>query len=73
MTAKLRNAILVAWSCSLQERLLSESVAQVVDGNCFLVNGQLGEEMLPFNIYICPKCERIELFADEEAKRRLLH
>jgi hypothetical protein len=33
---------------------------------------ELGEEMLPLYIYLCPKCGRIELFANEETKRRLL-
>lgn len=28
---------------------------------------ELGEEMLPFHVYICPKCGKVELFADEEA------
>ena len=33
---------------------------------------ELGEEMLPFYIYVCPNCGKVELFADEETKRRLL-
>ena len=33
---------------------------------------ELGESMIPLNIYVCPQCGRIELFADEETKRRLL-
>jgi hypothetical protein len=28
--------------------------------------------MIPLDIYVCPKCGRIGLFADEETKRRLL-
>lgn len=33
---------------------------------------ELGEAMFPLRIYVCPKCGRIDLFADEETKRRLL-
>ncbi len=33
---------------------------------------ELGESMIPLNIYVCPKCGRIELFADEGTKERLL-
>jgi predicted RNA-binding Zn-ribbon protein involved in translation (DUF1610 family) len=27
---------------------------------------ELGEEMLAFNVYICPSCGRVELFGDEK-------
>jgi hypothetical protein len=33
---------------------------------------ELGETMIPMYIYVCPDCGRIELFADEETKQRLL-
>jgi hypothetical protein len=33
---------------------------------------ELGESMIPLNIYVCPQCGKIELFADEETKGRLL-
>jgi predicted RNA-binding Zn-ribbon protein involved in translation (DUF1610 family) len=33
---------------------------------------ELGEEMLPLDVYLCPKCGRVELFADEKAKEYLL-
>jgi predicted RNA-binding Zn-ribbon protein involved in translation (DUF1610 family) len=33
---------------------------------------ELGESMIPLDIYVCPQCGRIELFADEETKKRLL-
>jgi predicted RNA-binding Zn-ribbon protein involved in translation (DUF1610 family) len=33
---------------------------------------ELGESMIPLNIYVCPECGRIDLFADEETKKRLL-
>lgn len=33
---------------------------------------ELGEGMIPLYIYVCPKCGRIELFAEEETKQRLL-
>lgn len=33
---------------------------------------ELGEDLLPFYIYVCPACGKIELFADEKTKQRLL-
>lgn len=33
---------------------------------------ELGEKMLPLNFYVCPKCGRINLFADEKTKQFLL-
>jgi predicted RNA-binding Zn-ribbon protein involved in translation (DUF1610 family) len=33
---------------------------------------ELGESMIPLEVYVCPKCGRIELFADEETKQHLL-
>lgn len=33
---------------------------------------ELGESMIPLNIYVCPQCGRIQFYADEETKRRLL-
>jgi hypothetical protein len=33
---------------------------------------ELGESMIPLEVYVCPECGRIELFADEETKQRLL-
>ena len=33
---------------------------------------ELGEKMLPFYIYVCPKCGKIELFADEKTKNKLI-
>ena len=33
---------------------------------------ELGEEMLSFDVYLCPKCGRIKLFANEKAKQYLL-
>jgi len=33
---------------------------------------ELGENMIPLCIYVCPQCGRIELFADEGTKQRLL-
>ena len=33
---------------------------------------ELGEKMIPFYIYVCPKCGKIELFADEKTKNKLL-
>jgi predicted RNA-binding Zn-ribbon protein involved in translation (DUF1610 family) len=34
--------------------------------------GELGEEMLNFNVYVCPSCGEIRLSVDEKTKRRLL-
>ncbi len=39
-----RNAILVTQRCILQENILLECVAQVVDGNCFSENGPNSEK-----------------------------
>jgi predicted RNA-binding Zn-ribbon protein involved in translation (DUF1610 family) len=33
---------------------------------------ELGEEMLSFDVYVCPKCGEVKLFADEKAKVSLL-
>jgi hypothetical protein len=33
---------------------------------------ELGESMIPLDIYVCPQCARIESFADEETKKCLL-
>jgi len=33
---------------------------------------ELGESMIPLEVYVCPQCGRIGLFADEETKQRLL-
>lgn len=33
---------------------------------------ELGEELLPLNIYVCSQCGRIDLFADEKTRRYLL-
>jgi len=33
---------------------------------------ELGEQMLPLNIYVCPNCGKIELFADEKTRQTLL-
>jgi hypothetical protein len=33
---------------------------------------ELGESMIPLDIYICPECGRIELVAGQETKQRLL-
>jgi predicted RNA-binding Zn-ribbon protein involved in translation (DUF1610 family) len=34
--------------------------------------GELGEEMLDFNVYLCPTCGEIRLSADEKTRRLLL-
>ncbi len=33
---------------------------------------ELGEEMIPLNVYFCGNCGKIELYASEELKRKLL-
>lgn len=33
---------------------------------------ELGEEMLSFDVYLCPKCGHIKMFAGEKAKQFLL-
>lgn len=32
---------------------------------------ELGEDMLPLLVYICPKCGKIELYADEKTRQKL--
>jgi hypothetical protein len=33
---------------------------------------ELGEGLLPLNLYVCPECGRIELYADEGTKWDLI-
>jgi hypothetical protein len=33
---------------------------------------ELGEGLLPLNLYVCPECGRIELYADEGTKLDLI-
>lgn len=33
---------------------------------------ELGEEMLSLNVYVCPKCGEVRLFADEKSMQSLL-
>ena len=33
---------------------------------------EVGENMFPLNIYVCPKCSKIELYAGESIKESLL-
>ena len=33
---------------------------------------EVGESMIPLDIYVCPSCGKIELFAGEEIKSTLL-
>jgi hypothetical protein len=33
---------------------------------------ELGESMIPLDIYVCPECGRVELVEGEETKQRLL-
>jgi predicted RNA-binding Zn-ribbon protein involved in translation (DUF1610 family) len=33
---------------------------------------ELGESMIPLSIFVCPTCGKIELFASEETKQKLL-
>jgi len=33
---------------------------------------QMGESTLPFDVYVCPKCGKVELQADEAARQLLL-
>jgi len=34
---------------------------------------ELGEDTLPLRIYVCPKCGKIELYANEQTRQSLLH
>ena len=43
-------------------------------GGCKLLFGEwaeLGENMLPLLVYICPNCGKIDLYADEKTRRKL--
>ena len=33
---------------------------------------ELGEKMIPFYIYVCPNCGKIELLVDEKTKEKLI-
>lgn len=33
---------------------------------------EVGEGVVPLHVYMCPKCGRLELFADEKARKVLL-
>ncbi|MEM3464703.1 MAG: hypothetical protein QXL91_07540 [Candidatus Bathyarchaeia archaeon] len=33
---------------------------------------ELGEELLSFELYVCPKCGEVRFFADEKSKQSLL-
>jgi predicted RNA-binding Zn-ribbon protein involved in translation (DUF1610 family) len=32
---------------------------------------ELGEEMVPLNVYVCSNCGKVELYADEELRRQV--
>jgi hypothetical protein len=38
----------------------------------FVELAKVGESMLPLNVYVCPSCRKVDLFACEEDKCRLL-
>ncbi|MCW4003934.1 MAG: hypothetical protein NWE95_08495 [Candidatus Bathyarchaeota archaeon] len=35
--------------------------------------GELGEELLPVTLFICPKCGKIEFMAQEKTKQRIIN
>lgn len=72
------NEVKKCLSCNEEMRFAGKAPFRIggTSGGWKLLFGEwaeLGEEMLPFYIYVCPKCGRVELFADEETKQRLLH
>ncbi len=34
---------------------------------------ELGEEMIPMYVFVCPNCGKIELYATEEMRKRAQH
>jgi hypothetical protein len=36
------------------------------------VMGELGEELLPVTLYVCPKCGKLEFRAQEKTKERII-
>lgn len=34
--------------------------------------GELGEEMIPMYVFVCPNCAKIELFATEELRQQAI-
>ena len=34
--------------------------------------GEIGEELLPVLLYVCPKCGKLEFRAQEKAKQRII-
>lgn len=71
---------LKAFKCSVcGEEMVSSVKAQFRIGGTggtwkliFSEWAELGEKMIPFYIYVCPNCGKIELFADENTKNKLL-
>jgi predicted RNA-binding Zn-ribbon protein involved in translation (DUF1610 family) len=64
-------------SCGATMQFTGEAPFRIggTSGGWKLVFGEfaeLGEKMLPLNIYVCPQCGKVELYADEKTKQHLL-
>jgi hypothetical protein len=65
------------YSCGAEMQFTGEAPFRVggTSGGWKLLFGELaelGEQMLPLYIYICPQCGKVELYTDEKTKQRLL-
>jgi hypothetical protein len=66
------------YSCNIDMEQSSERVPFRIKGTpgfWKLIIGEwaeLGEEMLYLDVYVCPKCGEVRLFANEEAKKSLI-
>ncbi len=70
-----------ALSCPLCEtRMLSTKASLRIGGWTGLMKlvpfgglGELGEEVLPVTLHVCPKCGKLELMAQEKTKQKIIN
>jgi hypothetical protein len=51
---------------------ITKTAARQIFGEGVSELGEMEEELLPIIVYLCPKCGRMELVAEEKAKEKLL-
>jgi hypothetical protein len=56
----------------LPRKYLSELKEGLACRNFFGELAKLGEELLSFDLYVCPKCGEVRFFADEKSMQYLL-
>jgi predicted RNA-binding Zn-ribbon protein involved in translation (DUF1610 family) len=71
------NEIKKCFSCNVEMQCAGEASFRTggTSGGWNFIFGkwaELGEDTLPLRIYVCPRCGRIELYADEQTRRSLL-